>query len=220
VTGSAGRMGVAATTPVVLLGHGSPDPRSAAAVRAAADRLSRGRPAAVTAAFLDHDQPRLADVDIEPGAAVLPLLLSTAYHAKVDVPAAVASLPIPVQLLAPLGHPADVLDAVILEPNAPSVIVVAAGTGDDDERAVFAAEVREAGERTGVIAQWAFATGPGPRIREVAAPGTPVVPWLLAPGRLLDAIHNQATARKARIAGRVLLEHPLMRSHLVSRIGG
>jgi sirohydrochlorin ferrochelatase len=214
-----GRAGVASTTPAVLLGHGSPDPRSATAVRRVADLLSHGRPAAVTAAFLDHDRPRLARLELEPDTAVLPLLLSTAYHAKVDVPGAIASLPIPVELLAPLGHPADVLDAVILDANAPSVVVVAAGTSDEDERAHFATKVREAGDRTGVQARWAFATLAGPRIADIAVPGVAFIPWLLAPGRLLDAIHAQADARNALVRGGELLAHPRMRAHLATRLG-
>ena len=64
----------------VLLAHGSPDPRSALAVRAAAaavEVLLGG--ARVEVAFLDHDRPTLADVvgDAPEGheVTVLPLLL-------------------------------------------------------------------------------------------------------------------------------------------------
>jgi sirohydrochlorin ferrochelatase len=210
----------AAPTPVVLLAHGSPDPRSGEAVRVAAGRISALRGAPVSTAFLDHDEPRLASLDLAPGSAVLPLLLSSAYHAKVDVPAAVAALRAPVDLLAPLGHPADVLDAVIDDAGTADVVVVAAGTSDRDEHEVFATAVHEAGLRRTVVAHWAFATGPGPRLADVAPAGTTVVPWLLAPGRLLDTVHAQAEEHGSPVSGGALLAHPALLAHVVARLGG
>jgi len=220
--GTAGRgagAAVASTTPVVLLAHGSPDPRSATAVSVTADLLSLGRPAPVVAAFLDHSEPRLHELELDDGAAVLPLLLSTAYHARVDVPAALASLPVQVQLLDPLGHPAGVLDTVIRDADAPSVVIVAAGTSDEGERAAFAMAVHEAGERTGVLARSAFATSAGPRMTDVSSASDAVVPWLLAPGRLLDAVRAQAAAHGSPVTGRALLAHPQMLTYLAVRLG-
>jgi sirohydrochlorin ferrochelatase len=205
---------VASSTPVVLLGHGSPDPRSATAVRAVADLLSRRRAAPVVAAFLDHDEPRLPDVDLDDGSAVLPLLLSSAYHARIDVPAAVAALATRVELLSPLGHPPGVLDAVVRDAGASAVVVVAAGTSDENEREVFASAVHDAGRRTGISTRWAFATGSGPRLADVAASSATVVPWLLAPGRLLDAVRAQASANGSPVAGVALLGCPSLQSHL------
>lgn len=84
-------------TAVVLLGHGSRDPRASAAMREFASRLQSARPDdTVAVAFLDHNEPSLEQaVDAlrsDERLVVVPMLLSTAFHAKSDVPAAVRAL--------------------------------------------------------------------------------------------------------------------------------
>jgi sirohydrochlorin ferrochelatase len=211
-------------THVVLLAHGSRDPRSAVAVRRAAAAIAHRVAAQVRTAFLDHDQPRLgeavADASSDDDVVVLPLLLSTAFHARVDVPAAVAALPRPVTLLDPIGHPAFVLDELLRRGGEPTV-VVSAGTTVDDERAVFADAVAAASWRTGVPAVAAYATGPGPRLPAIANPGrTAVVPWLLAPGRLLDGVLADATTARCAIVSHGLLDEPAFRDAVASRLSG
>lgn len=203
-------------TRAVLLAHGSPDPRSALAVRAAADAVAGRTGGDVTTAYLDHDEPRLVDAVRDDDAVVLPLLLSTAYHAKVDVPAAVAPLGRRVRLLAPLGHPTAVLDDRLRRATAP-VVVVAAGTRDESERAAFADAIAASAWRTGVRSVAAYVTGPGPRVADVAAPGAAsVVPWLLAPGRLLDAV--VASADGLEVVGGPLLDEPLLLDEVAERL--
>lgn len=202
----------------VLLAHGSPDPRSAQAVRAAAEEVGARLPGhEVVAAFLDHDEPRLPDAVGEDDAdvVVLPLLLSAAFHARVDVPAAVAALERPVTLLEPLGHPVDVLDALLAPLDGP-VVVVAAGTRVDEERAAFAAAVAHAADRTSTDARAAFATGPGPSVADALVPGAAVLPWLLAPGRLLDAVVAGSGAHA--VVGGPLLEVPAMLDEVARRL--
>ena len=192
-------------TAAVLLAHGSPDPRAQHAVREAAAQVAVRLGRHVTAAFLDHDERDLARAVTEVGATddvvVLPLLLSTAYHARVDVPAAVAALERDVTLLDPVGHPSVVLDA-LLGLCARPVVVVAAGTRVEDERRAFAIAVAAAAARTRVPAVAAFATGPGHRVQDSVRPGSAdVVPWLLAPGRLLDSVEHDARAHGCRTVG-------------------
>lgn len=205
---------------VVLLAHGSPDPRSGRAVHDAARAVAARTGAAVVPAFLDHDTPRLADVvaGLAGPVAVLPLLLSTAYHARVDVPAAVDLLDRDVTLLEPVGHPAEVLDDLLVRCAGPAV-VVAAGTRVDEERAAFADAVAAGSRRTGVTAQAAFATGPGPRLQQTTRPGAAtVVPWLLAPGRLLDSVRDAAGAHGCRVLGDGLLRGDAMLRVLAERV--
>ncbi|RZU50049.1 sirohydrochlorin ferrochelatase [Krasilnikovia cinnamomea] len=83
---------------VVLAAHGSRDPRAAAATRALSRAVARLRPDwDVRAAYLDHSLPRpataLAGVAAAGGerAVLVPLLLTAAYHGRVDVPAEVAA---------------------------------------------------------------------------------------------------------------------------------
>jgi sirohydrochlorin ferrochelatase len=210
-------------TRAVLLAHGSPDPRSAVVVRAAAEQVAaRLAGTQVVAAFLDHDTPALAEAvggdDVQGDVVVLPLLLSAAFHARVDVPAAVAALDRPVRLLEPLGHPAGVLDALLAEvADGGAAVVVAAGTRVEAERLAFAEAVAASAARTGVTAYAAFATGPGPSLAETLVPGATVVPWLLAPGRLLDAVRAEAWGHE--VAGDGLLERADLLDEIAARVG-
>ncbi len=210
-------------TRLILLAHGSPDPRSAAAVRAAAAGVADRSGAGVEVAFLDHDAPSLAEAvsasadsgDVD----VLPLLLSRAFHARVDVPAAIAGLSRPVRLLDPLGHPPGVLDALLLRSGSGPVAVVAAGTRVEIERDAFSTAVQAAAARTGVDAVPAFLTGPGPSLTQVlagAAAPVAVLAWLLAPGRLLDRVHDRAGEHPV-LAPAGLLAEPSLRDELVRR---
>jgi hypothetical protein len=135
----------------------------------------------------------------------------------VDVPAAVAALDRPVTLLDPIGHPAPVLDA-LLAPLVGPAVVVAAGTRVDAERAAFEEAVSASSARTGVTAYAAFATGPGPSPADALVPGATVVPWLLAPGRLLDAVRAEAWGHA--VAGGGLLERDELLDTIAERIRG
>lgn len=202
---------------VVLLAHGSPDPRSGDAVRRTAKEMTAHLRTPVVAAFLDHEGPGLAAaVDgIAGEVVVLPLLLSSAFHARVDVPAAVALTTRPVTLLAPLGHPPALLDELLLRATGPAV-VVAAGTRIAEERDAFGTAVAEASRRTGVSAVAAYATGVGLPIEGALVEGAVVVPWLLAPGRLLDSVLERS--RGHRVIGAGLLLEPTLRTILVEAV--
>ncbi len=82
---------------LVALAHGSRDPRSAATIKALVDEVRALRPdLRIETAFLDLSKPSLNTVVDKLARArydevvVVPLLLTDAFHAKVDVPAAVA----------------------------------------------------------------------------------------------------------------------------------
>src|SRR5205807_9753049 len=81
---------------LVLTAHGSGDPGSAANARAVAGRVARLRPGVdVRLAFCELNAPSL--VDVLTGltgvrqAVVTPLLLASAYHARIDIPGQIAS---------------------------------------------------------------------------------------------------------------------------------
>ena len=110
---------------VVLVAHGSRDPRAAAATEALARAVRRARPEwVVRAAYLDHAGPRPLEVlAVLPGRRVVlvPLLLTAAYHGRVDIPAvlaAAADLPVTVTL-------ADVLGPSAAPSAAPAPLVPA-----------------------------------------------------------------------------------------------
>jgi sirohydrochlorin ferrochelatase len=84
---------------LIALAHGSRDPRSARTVREIVTATQRLRPdLRIEAAFLDHVRPDLGTVVgrvVGRGhdeVVVVPLLLTSAYHAQVDLPEVVADV--------------------------------------------------------------------------------------------------------------------------------
>lgn len=83
---------------ILLVAHGSTDPRAAAMTRSLARAVRRLASAGdVGVAYLDHAGPRPAEALFDLAArghravTVVPLLLTSAYHGRVDVPAAIAA---------------------------------------------------------------------------------------------------------------------------------
>ena len=82
---------------LIALAHGSRDPRSAATIKALVDEVRAMRPdLRIEPAFLELSKPSFTTVVnklVRAGhdeIVVVPLLLTEAYHAKVDVPRAIA----------------------------------------------------------------------------------------------------------------------------------
>ena len=82
---------------LVALAHGSRDPRSAATIKSLVDEVRALRPdLRIEPAFLELSKPSfdtVVDRLVKAGydeIVVVPLLLTEAYHAKVDVPEAIA----------------------------------------------------------------------------------------------------------------------------------
>src|SRR5690606_186340 len=85
-----------AQPPLLIVAHGSRDPRSAATVRALAEVVrtqAEGRD--VRVAFLDLSEPSVGDAlaalhaEGHRHVVAVPLLLGHAYHARIDLPALV-----------------------------------------------------------------------------------------------------------------------------------
>ena len=87
-------------TDVILLGHGSADPRAAAQTQRLARQVdallvSRGDSARIDCAYLDNHPDSLTAVltRLETSCAlIVPLFLANAFHVRSDIPAAIASL--------------------------------------------------------------------------------------------------------------------------------
>ena len=79
---------------VVLLAHGSPDPRHAVGVAAVVDHVRRLAPSrGIHTAYLDHHPPSATDVAGRlTGGVLVPLLLTRATHVRGDVPVAAAEM--------------------------------------------------------------------------------------------------------------------------------
>lgn len=165
-------------TAVLLVAHGSRDPRAAVETRALAAAVRAARPRwAVHAAYLDHSRPRPVEVlaGLEAAghrrAVLVPLLLTSAYHGRVDVPAEVAAaraagLRIGVDIadvLGPVGGRVDPLllrglsrrlaeapGAFAAERHDPVVAGGVPGVGGCDAVVLAAAGTRDAGARATV----------------------------------------------------------------------
>src|SRR3954454_24919309 len=118
--------------PLVLVAHGSTDPRFAAVVEAiAADVRASAPDIDVRIGYLEHGPPHVADV-VEPAAVVVPLLLTSGYHVRVDLPAQAADV---------LVTDALVTDALVTRALGPDPRIAAA----------LAQRLREAGYDGGPV---------------------------------------------------------------------
>jgi sirohydrochlorin ferrochelatase len=219
---------------VVLVAHGSRDPRAAVAIEALARAVGRAHPSwAVRAAYLDHAGPRPIDVlsSLPAGpAVVVPLLLTSAYHGRVDIPAVLAdaaSLPLSLSL-APVLGPAP---GGVFRPGAPevspllvealvrrlpeadldAVVFAAAGTRDAAARSTVEEVGSALSVRLGLPCAVAYASAAPPapgeaveRLRAAGARRVGMAAYFLAPGLLYDN-----AVRSARAAGAVAVADPL-----------
>ena len=224
--------------PLIGLAHGSRHPGVAAsvdAVMAAAGALGR---MPTRGAYLDLAEPDLTAVATELAAlghtraVVTPLLFTEAFHARVDVPAAVraASDASGMELVVTdiLGTGTDV-QAVVLAgmdragiADATSVLLLAVGSSSEAANAAVVELARRLGrERAGTVAA-AFATR-SPRPVEVLdrlRPPAAVVPLFLSPGLLLDPVQALAAERGLTMAPPLgTLAAPVLVQRYVSAVG-
>jgi sirohydrochlorin ferrochelatase len=129
---------------------------------------------------------------------LVPLLLSSGYHDRVDLPAAVAEAR-PSALRAPVLGP-DPLLSVALEArlveaglgSADAVVLAAAGSSDPDAVASVHAQAADLAVRLGKPVTAGFGSAAAPTVAEAVAaarPGTvAIAPYLLAPGFFADRL--------------------------------
>ncbi len=227
---------------LVALAHGSRDPRSARTVRALVSEVRSMRPdLRVETAFLDLARPdfhtvvdRLAASGVEE-IVVVPLLLSEAFHARVDVPRAVADatarhdgLLIRVTPVLGLGqHLLDVLDRRLREAltstrarELDALVLAAAGTSDPLalQSIQRLARLWSQRHRLPVVPAYASASPPatGEAVRALRAEGrrhVAVGSLFLAPGLL----HDRA-AELALEAGAIAVAPPFGADPEVARV--
>ncbi|MEV8514032.1 CbiX/SirB N-terminal domain-containing protein [Dactylosporangium sp. NPDC051484] len=208
-------------TAVLLVAHGSSDPRAAAATRALTRAVAAQRPGLdVRCAFLDHAGPRPGEQLFafsalgHARAVVVPLLLTSAYHGRVDLPAVLDraradGLRMDVTTTAVLGDgtPPLLLAALrrLLPPIAyDGVVLVAAGTRDDLARHSVDVAAGALGASLGVACHAAYASGSAvtgavavEALRARGCSRIAVSSYFLAPGRLYDTVVDSALAAGA-----------------------
>jgi sirohydrochlorin ferrochelatase len=217
---------------VILLAHGSPDPRAAAAARRLADavegRLRGGR---VHTAFLQFG-PTLADVCRElelegiGRAIVVPAFLTPAHHVRVDVPAAVESArdqtALALCLTEPIGTDPLLVESLDRDLPAGPVILAIAGTADADAESSLRRIARAWSGRRGEKVVVAHASQGRPSVDEAliateaeSEQRASVAALVLFPGRLPDRIVASAGPRSVTAP---LYDAPAIVDVVVSRI--
>ena len=215
---------------MVLTAHGSADPRSTATTHAVADQIRRLRSGLdVRVAFCEKSTPNLRDVltGLDGPAVMTPLLLASAYHARVDIPAIIADAGVDVlqaetlgedpRLVRVLAHRLSEL-GIDRASGDTGVLVVAVGSSHADANAGTAtvADALADGTRWAGV-RVAYATGPAPSIhdgieqlRQLGARRIAMAPWFIASGRITDRIADVCSSAE------IVMAEPLGAHRLVA----
>jgi sirohydrochlorin ferrochelatase len=212
--------------PMVIVGHGSRDPRSSATVRRLADGVARRWAGPVTAAFLDFDPPTVpgalsgfGTLDRDP--VIVPALLTRAYHRKVDLPALVSGFGVGITAVLGPESPGDPVDPRLVaalmrrvsevESRFDGVVLLAAGSSDPAACSTVdsVAAALSAAMHVPCLVGYASTSEPSAaeavaRVRRAGARRVVAASYFLAPGRLHDAAEAAA-----RAAGAVGVARPL-----------
>ncbi|WP_369173259.1 sirohydrochlorin chelatase [Streptomyces sp. R28] len=211
------------TKPVLLvIAHGSRDPRHAATVHALVRRVRSLRPdLRVETGFLDFNIPSVQGV-LESLAAegvrdvvALPLLLTRAFHAKADIPTVLRDAPPQLRIRqAEVLGPSPLLLAALerrlyeagltpADKSSTGVVLASAGSTDPEAIAVIAEIAREWRHTGWCAVRPAFASAGSPagfprtedavaELRALGCARVAVAPYVLAPGFLPDRIARGA----------------------------
>ncbi|MEV0226188.1 sirohydrochlorin chelatase [Streptomyces sp. NPDC050704] len=216
---------------LVLVGHGSRDPRALSTIRTLMARIRDLRPGLpVHLGHIELNEPLLPDTLAALGtgdAVLVPLLLSRGYHVKQDIPEAAAASSAHTRIAGPLGpHPllVETLYARLVEAGwrtrmgdadrrVSGVVLAAAGSRDPEAAVDTGRTARLLAERLGVPVVPAYASAAAPTVpdalRALAARGrhrVAVASYFTAPGRF----STECAAAAPWIAAAPLGAHPGM----------
>lgn len=231
--------------PLVAVAHGSRDPRAAATVAALTAAVRDLRPGLeVVTSYLDHAAPTpAAALDGLAGrgaseAVVLPLLLTAAYHSKIDLPGVLAEVRsrrprLRLRTAGTLGpHPLlrAALERRLTEAGVPlgdpdtAVVLVSAGSSDPAANATIAALARQWRSAGWWDVAPAYASAarpaPGPAVAALLRRGAPrvvVAPYFIAPGYFADKVARETLAAGAAVVAPVLGAAPELAELVLAR---
>ena len=223
---------------LVLVAHGSRDPRALRTVRTLLDKVRERRPGLpVHLGHIELNDPLLPDTLAALGAApavLVPLLLSRGYHVKRDIPELAAAAPARARVAAPLGphpHLVDALHTRLLESGWPTVldpatrrtaavVLAAAGSRDPDSATDTRRTARLLAARLGVPVIPAYASAATPTIdtavRALTARGRPriaIASYFTAPGHFA----TQCATKTPWLASSPLGAHDAMTDLILHR---
>jgi len=231
---------------LVTLAHGSRDPRSAATIGTLVDEVKALRPdLTIEKAFLELSRPSfqtVVDRLVRKGhdeIVVVPLLLSEAYHAKVDVPQAVADATarhdgLSIRTTDVLGLGTQLLDVLDLRMREAlkasrvreldALVLAAAGSSDALANQAVARLARLWGTRHKLPVTAAFASAAPPAtgeaVRAFRGEGrrhVAVASLFLAPGFLPDRARELALEAGAVAVSEPLGAHPELARTVLAR---
>ncbi|WP_406371613.1 sirohydrochlorin chelatase [Streptomyces sp. NBC_00647] len=225
---------------LVLVAHGSRDPRALATVRTLIERVRELRPQLpVRLGHIELNEPLLRDtltsLEGRQDAVLVPLLLGRGYHVRRDIPETAAAVPgVRTRVAAPLGpHPllVETLYARLVEAGwrtrmsdsarrASAVVLASAGSRSPDSAADTRRTAQLLAERLGVPVVPAYASADTPTVpaavRALAARGrhrVAVASYFTAPGRFA----TQCAEEAPWICAEPLGDHPAMARLLLHR---
>lgn len=190
---------------LIACSHGTSSPAGRAAIRALVDQVRALLPGvSVAEAFVDVQQPEIAEVvgrvAADGPAVVVPVLLSTGYHTRVDIARAVAAHPdvVATPALGPHDLLALVLESRLAESGASpgdAIVLAAAGSSDPAAEVDVRAMARLLERCIAAPVSVGFAAGAHPRIdvavdaaRAAGAERVIAASYVLAPGHFADVI--------------------------------
>jgi sirohydrochlorin ferrochelatase len=202
-----------APPPLVIVAHGSRDPRFAEVVEAVAAGVRLLDPHLdVRVGYLEHGPPEVADVMAQ-GSVAVPLLLAAGYHARVDLPAQAPDVRI-TDAVGPDRRLAVALTQRLLEAGydgeAP-VTLVAAGSADVRALADVERAAAHLAAHLDVPVTPAYLSAAQPRLADLTPAA--VASYLLAPGVFADL----AAGCGAPVVAAPLGAHPVLPEIVLDR---
>jgi sirohydrochlorin ferrochelatase len=228
------------TVPVILTAHGSADPRSATVTHGVAEQIRLQRPGIdVRVAFCEKSSPNLRDVlaDLRGPAVVTPLLLTSAYHARVDIPSIVAESEagqrgdvLQTDTLGEDGRLVELLRRRLAEIGVEShhrdtgVVITAVGSSHASANAgtaglgpALAKNAAWAGVRVAFATAEPSVSDAIDELRRAGVSRIALAPWFIAPGVITDRVSAVAAAADVGMA-EPLGAHPLLAATVLDRV--
>ena len=208
---------------LVTVAHGTRHPTGNDVARAITAAAGQRLGMTAVTSYVELSEPLFADVmaALTEPAVVVPLLLSTGYHVKVDLPRAAETAPVEVRLGPALGPDPQLALAQaerLREAGAipgQRVVMVAAGSQDPDAMPDLEAAASMLAEEWGGDVALATLGGDGQRPAEVIRPGDAVSPYLLAPGQFAERAREESLG--AGVIADVIGVHEAVVELVVSR---
>jgi sirohydrochlorin ferrochelatase len=187
--------------PVLLaVAHGTKDAEGTAEIQRLIAVVARQRPDLdVRLCWLERSEPLFAEVlaELDGPAVIVPVLLSTGYHVKVDIPSIVGDRPNTV-VTAPLGPDARISQVVAERLRSASaatdgpltgpILVIGAGSSDPAARIELGEVAAQLQSNTAAAVEIGQLTDADPFAAEHVA----VANYLLAPGYFNNRLHELA----------------------------